>query len=129
MNLTPSQAPVKLNLRLQAGFTLIEVFIAMMVLLVALLGMAGMAGTVIQTNLLSRQVTTATSLAEEKIEEMLNTLSADGNDIISVGGNDFTREWVVENNTPLNGLTRVTVTVDFSWRGIEREVELQTIVR
>ncbi len=101
----------------------------MLVLLVALLGMAGMAGNVIQANVFSRQMSTATSLAEDKIEEMLNTLSASGNDIITVGNHDFTREWVVELNTPLNGLTQVTVTVTFLWREIEREVELQTIMR
>ncbi len=101
----------------------------MLVLLVALLGMAGVAGNVIQANVFSRQMTTATSLAEDKIEEMLNTLSASGNDTITVGNHAFTRTWVVEPNTPLNGLTRVTVTVTFLWREIDREVELQTIVR
>ncbi len=111
------------------GFTLIEVFIAMLVLMIALLGMAGMAGNVIQANIFSRQMTTATSLAEDKMEELMNTLSAGGNDTITVSNHDFTRTWVVAQDTPLPNLVQVTVRVTFLWRENERNVELQTIMR
>ncbi len=118
------------------GFTLIEVFIAMLVLMIALLGMAGMAGTVIQANVFSRNMTAATSLAEEKIEELINTPPLNPNQLldesdpdnpVEVGNYEFTREWRVWPR--VDGVRRVRVTVTFSWRDTDRNVVLETYIR
>jgi len=52
-----------------AGFTLLEVMIAMLILLVGLLGVAGLVTTIGKTGDLSRDITVATTLAGSAMEE------------------------------------------------------------
>lgn len=52
------------------GFTLIELLIAMLILSVGLLAVAGLQVTAIQGNASAKWVTAATTLAEEKMEEL-----------------------------------------------------------
>jgi prepilin-type N-terminal cleavage/methylation domain-containing protein len=54
------------------GFTLIEIVIATFLFSVALLGIASLTVTVIKGNFLSKQVSTATALAQQKLEENIN---------------------------------------------------------
>lgn len=56
----------------QSGFTLLEVMMALLILSVALLGLASLSSTVIQNNSYSNNYTTATLLAQDKLEELLN---------------------------------------------------------
>jgi len=54
----------------QAGLTLIEVLIAVLVLAIGLLGIAGLQSSVLANNLISYQYTQAATLAEGMIERM-----------------------------------------------------------
>jgi len=54
----------------QNGFTLLEVLMATVILSVGLLALASMTVTVIRGNARANQVTIATTLAQEKIEEL-----------------------------------------------------------
>jgi prepilin-type N-terminal cleavage/methylation domain-containing protein len=56
----------------KAGFTLLEVLIALAVFSVGMLGLLGMVATSIQANTLSQQTSVATNLAQDKLEEMKN---------------------------------------------------------
>ncbi len=60
------------NLRLNSGFTLIEIMIAIVILSVALLSMASTTVTVIKGNQVSDRVTEAVTLAQDTIEELRN---------------------------------------------------------
>ena len=60
------------KIHLQSGFTLLEVMMALLILSVALLGLASLSSTVIQNNSYSNNYTTATLLAQDKLEELLN---------------------------------------------------------
>ena len=53
-----------------AGFTLIEAVIAMMVTVVGLVSIAGMFSLAMKTNVSSRNFTTATTLAQDKLEQL-----------------------------------------------------------
>jgi len=53
-----------------AGFTLIEAVIAMMVTVVGLVSIAGMFSLAMKTNASSRNFTTATKLAQDKLEQL-----------------------------------------------------------
>ena len=53
-----------------AGFTLIEAVIAMMVTVVGLVSIAGMFSLAMKTNASSRNFTTATTLAQDKLEQL-----------------------------------------------------------
>jgi type IV pilus assembly protein PilV len=55
----------------QGGFTLIEVLIAMAILSFGLLSVAGMQSVAIHVNSSANKLTRATTLAQDKIEELL----------------------------------------------------------
>ena len=52
------------------GFTLLEILVAMVVLSIGLLGMAGLTAGIMRGNSLSNRMTTAVTLAQEKMEEI-----------------------------------------------------------
>ncbi len=55
--------------RSSAGFTIIEVMIAMLLLSIMMVGMAAMQVTVLRTSASSRQTTMATQIAQSRLEE------------------------------------------------------------
>jgi len=59
------------------GFTLLEVMIALVILSLGLLGTLGMIATSIRGNAFSQQISIATNLASDKIEEMKNETYAE----------------------------------------------------
>ncbi len=118
----------------EKGFTLIEVMIAIFLLAVALLGLAAVTMTVIKGNTLSQTVTTATTLARDKMEELkgmnydaLPTLTAtdyataEGTLQTSAAGSYYTREW----SSP--GTDTKTIQVRVTWQEQNRSVEFKTI--
>ena len=56
----------------QTGFTLLEVLVAGAILTIGLLGIAAMMTSAMRANSNSRRMTTATNLAQQRIEEMKN---------------------------------------------------------
>ncbi|MEI8173706.1 MAG: prepilin-type N-terminal cleavage/methylation domain-containing protein [Deltaproteobacteria bacterium] len=117
----------------QKGFTLIEVMIAIFLLAVALLGLASVTTSVIKGNSSSQTLTTATTLAKDKMEELKATsftalsttgspdyASADGTVQASASGSYYTRTWGVAGTDPK------TITVIVTW-SFGRTVELKTI--
>ena len=111
----------------KAGFTLVEVLVAMSLLSIALLGFASVGVNAIHNDSLSRKSNVASALAQAKLEQLRslpysNTewtsgshtesgLDEDGNT-----GGEYTRTWVVTvDYDGHSGLRRVSVTV--SWLG------------
>jgi len=68
-NNIPETENGKSVIRRDTGFTLIEVVVALLVLTIGLLGMAALAISVMQGNKSSNQISTATALAQDKMEE------------------------------------------------------------
>jgi len=122
------------------GFTLIEIMIAIFLLAVALLGLAAVTTSVIKGNSFSQTLTTATTLAKDKMEELKATsytalptggttvtdyASADGTVQTSSTGSYYKREWNGNvTGTAPNTINAITVTVTWSFG---RTVELKTI--
>ncbi|MBW2674403.1 MAG: prepilin-type N-terminal cleavage/methylation domain-containing protein [Deltaproteobacteria bacterium] len=111
-----------------SGFTLVEVMIAIFILVVGLLGVAGVATTVINGNTFSKEITTATTLAQDKMEELKGTAYAS----ITTGSDTqesiYTRTWTVTSNSPVTGMKTIEVAVAFSWKGSAHNVTLKTMV-
>lgn len=114
------------NLKKETGFTLIEVLIAMFLLVTALLGTAAVTTTVINGNAFSNRMTLATTLAQDKMEELLGmgygSMSSGSDTQQSV----YDRTWTVTPNSPAAGMTTIEVDVDFPWKGI-RTVSIATL--
>jgi len=122
------------------GFTLVEIMIAMLLLVIALVGLASVTVSVIKGNDLSRMVTTATTLAKDKMEELKNlSTTGAGYDALPAIGSEtketiYTRDWTVgavgatapDNDT--TKMKKITVTVTWTWNGQSHNATLNAIV-
>jgi type IV pilus assembly protein PilV len=119
------------------GFTLLEVLVAIALLAVGLLGMATLVGSIINYNQLAQHVTTATTLAQDRIEELKNTgydniaegSSTEANiDALGDAGGVYNRSTEVDEDTVFQNTKTVEVTVSWDWKGNTHNVVLNTII-
>lgn len=139
----------------QEGFTLIEVTIALVILVVGLLSIASMQVSAMKGNNLSDNITTALTLAEDKMEELLgmdyyNPELEDkfigNNDDLSrtesgwtdnqelnidetgkVNAGNFRRVWNIADNQPFENSKTISVIV--SWHNDDHQVTLTSVKR
>ncbi|MEW6188014.1 MAG: prepilin-type N-terminal cleavage/methylation domain-containing protein [Thermodesulfobacteriota bacterium] len=109
----------------KAGFTLVEILVAITLILFGLLGAAQLQVMTIFTNSTSSQRTTAITLAQDRLEELRTRPFAQiGTPPFSDTSGLYTRTWTIQNNTPAAGMAQVTVTV--TWKG--KQVQAQSII-
>ncbi|MBW2040083.1 MAG: type IV pilus modification protein PilV [Deltaproteobacteria bacterium] len=115
------------------GFTLLEVLITLIILSVGLLGLASMQIMAVKGNSFGQQMTVASTLAQNKLEELRKAnfdSIANGNDTYSdqINGVSYTRQWTVQDDTP--EVDAKTVVIAVSWEGTQanRSVILSTII-
>ncbi len=117
------------------GFTLLEVLVAMVILSVGLLGMASLSIGIIKGNAASKEISSATTCAREKMEDMarigysntpaVNTTLTDSyNSITQYPG--CKRVTVTTVDTPTTDMKTITVTV--YWDNDSRQVQLKTFL-
>ena len=109
------------------GFTLIEVLVAVVILSTGLSGMAALTGFMMNHNQQAGNVMTATTLAQDKMEELKNTCYpsvASSSDKDSI----FTRTWNVTSDSPATNMKTIAVTVSWNWKSKARNVILKTII-
>jgi type IV pilus modification protein PilV len=108
----------------ERGFTLLEILIAVSIFAIGVLAVASMQVSAIRGNRLGSEVTQATILAQDKLEELKNSV-----DIASVPDSSdqqgiFTRSWQI---TPATGDSRLaTVTVTWTVGGASHNMVLRT---
>lgn len=93
-----------------AGFTLMEVMVALVVLLFGVITMASLSAVVVQSNRGSTNRTRADEALYQKVEQfqsMPYQAVASGSDAVTIGGVRFSRAWVVEPNTPAPNVMRI----------------------
>ena len=124
------------------GFTLVEVLIAMFLLAVAIFAIISTTPLLIKENALDKIVTTATTLAKDKMEFLKNrsyvgysglttgTDYATANSVTqaSATGSFYTRTWTITTDSPAANMKTIAVTVTWSWMGETKNVSLNTIV-
>jgi type IV pilus assembly protein PilV len=106
------------------GFTLIEVLIAISIFAFGLLSVAAMQISAIQVNSTAGQITTRSTWAQDKLEELMalpytDPLLVDNNSAVEVMTNHtdtspptgYTITWSVDNNNPVSSTKLITVTV------------------
>jgi type IV pilus assembly protein PilV len=127
------------NLKEQDGFTLLELLVALMILSVGLLGTAALTTGIIRGNFFSKNITSATAVAQTTIEgaqrvgyTAVNAYMTDSSKVpptVSMGGVSFSQSASVTNNSPASNMKTVSITV--SWNeanNAARSVTLQTIL-
>jgi type IV pilus assembly protein PilV len=110
-----------------AGFTLIEILVALTLFTVAVLGLAVGTVTITRTNHNSHLNAAAINIAQAKLEElraMKNTFfttlscvdySTSGcSDIQAASGKTFTRSWKITANSPAAGMNKIDVKIDWT---------------
>jgi len=116
----------KMRKETQSGFTLIEAVISLSILFVALLGMSSMVFSVIRATSQSQEMTTATTLLQDKMENLkrvsVSSLTS-GSDSASLGNITYLRQWAVSS---AGNLKTITVTVNWTSRG-PRGVRVTTL--
>ena len=120
------------------GFTLLEVLVAIVILTAGLLGMASLTGTIIHGNKLSNDLTTATTLAQDKMEDIRRlgyssmpatdtTTTENYNSITGYAAHKrvtVTDVYTSGTTWPQSGMKAITVTV--YWDSDRHSVELKT---
>lgn len=119
------------------GFTLIESLVALSIFAFSLVVLAYLMNSTMQTDLEARRITAATTLAQQKLEQLRNlsysaVSSASPETLNEAGGTTgstlYTRSWTVTNDSPMNGMKTVQVTTAWTDRSGSHQVRLQTIL-
>lgn len=141
------------QMKRQMGFTLIEVFFAIFIIVFVLFALNKMTILVMRSNSLNDHTSSAIDLAQDKMEELKSALpisailldlqTANNNDLASTSNFDFqeshidglgrpggiyTRTWNVADNSPKAGMKSVAVIVTWMDAMGDHRVLLRTIL-
>lgn len=131
MDRPPRSAPGRTGLR-PDGFTLIEMMVAIILIGVGLMGLAALSSTVTRANVQSSALTSASALAQEKIEGFRSMPYAsigagDSTDVRTLDGIGYSRRWSVQTDQPAADLKTISVAVSWTSRGKTHTTTLSTI--
>jgi prepilin-type N-terminal cleavage/methylation domain-containing protein len=123
----------------QCGFTLIELLIAMVILSIGMLGTASLTTGIIRGNFFSKNITSATAIAQTQLEAVQREGYVNATETkfpssaetvsIGVGGMNFSRTTTIDPDTPAANMKRITVAVTWNEaNNAARSVNLQTIL-
>jgi len=127
-------------LRGQDGFTLNEILISIALIAIGILGFSLNTVGVIQGNQISGNVTIATNLAQDKMEQLKAQSSLSNEDRCSSNSGDqkinatggsggiFDRCWIISDSSLGSGLKEITVRVSWTDYLVSRSVTLVTLV-
>ena len=110
-----------------AGFSLIEVLIALSIFTIGILGVATLVISSINENGLARRVTEATALAEDRLESMLALPYEDIDTGQSTEG-AYTVSWNVAEDIIVAQTKSITVIVTWQYHGNDRNVTIQHLL-
>ena len=114
-----------------AGFTLVESMLTLAIISVSLLALAGLQITALRGNALSRRITTAASIAEQRIEQLKNTsyanIQAEAATQVTASNLQFTRQVTVTNG-PLPNTKSVSILVSWQDQSQTHMLPIATII-
>jgi type IV pilus assembly protein PilV len=122
----------KSSIRIEEGFTLIEIMITLVLLSIGLVALAGLQVSAIKGNAFSKRMTAAVSIANQKLEQIKDTsyanILSESSTQITQSNIRFTRQVTVTNNSPMANTKTVNVTVTWSDGSTSHSVPITTII-
>jgi type IV pilus assembly protein PilV len=122
----------KSSISIEEGFTLVEIMIALLVLSVGLVALAALQTSAIRGNAFSKRMTTAVSIANEKMEQLKNSsyanILSESLTQIKQSNTNYSRQVTVINNSPLPNTKTVNVTITWSEGSKSYSVPFTTII-
>ena len=114
-----------------AGFTLVESMLTLAIMSMGLLALAGLQITALRGNALSRRMTTAVSIAEQRLEQLKNTsytnIQAEAVTQVTASNLHFTRQVTVTTG-PLPNTKSVSVLVSWQDQATTHTLPIATII-
>jgi type IV pilus modification protein PilV len=121
----------------ERGFTLLEVLVTIVILTIGLLGTAGLTTGVIRGNAYSKNITSATAIAQAQLDaaksygytNVTTTNFPSSATTVNMSGNSFTRTTTITNDSPASNMK--TIAVQVAWNesgGTSRTITLSTIM-
>lgn len=115
----------------EKGFTLIEVFVAMVILAFGVLAFIALQSSSIQARAHSQHLTNAVELTSSLLDELIvtdpNSL-AEGSDMIALEGVNYNRSWTITSNNPASSLNRIRVITRWTEKDKNQSIELSAVV-
>ena len=117
-------------LKTSAGFTLIEILVALVIFSISILAFAGLTVTATRTGSYGGRMTEAVTFAQDKLEELKanswGNIVSGGDQKKGVTGINYTRNWkVLEKDT--RNLKTVSITIDWKDRA-DHSISLLTVM-
>src|SRR5215510_14128958 len=113
----------------EKGFTLSEALVAIVVLSLGLLGLERMHIAAIQVNTIASRLTQATTLAQDRAEQLMALPYDDAMLVDTTDPNPpkgYTISWKVETDSPSKGIKTINIDVTWKNRAGELKSELKT---
>ena len=125
----------KVNTTGEGGFTLLEVIVAISILTFGLLAVASMQMTAIRGNYNASNITEATTVAQDRLEDLMGLLYSDpllapGNglsDPAPPSPSGYTITYDVLDNNPMMNTRLITVTVQWQDKGVQKQSVLTCV--
>jgi hypothetical protein len=117
------------RIRCERGFTLLDIMQASALSTMALVGISALLLATVHANVRGRDITTAATLGQAKIEELRNAPFAtlvDGSDTVTDAETPYTRTWTLTAGPTADTLA-LQVLVEWAGQG-RNGVDLQTII-
>lgn len=117
--------------RSEAGFSLVEIIVGIVLMSIGILAMAALAVAVAEANRDATNRTRADQLLHEKVEGFRSTSYSaivDGEDTVDMGGVEIVRSWTVTVDEPMNDIKRIDLEGSWLEKGVKTTTSTATYI-
>ncbi len=117
--------------RSEAGFSLVEIIVGIVLMSIGILAMAALAVAVAEANRDATNRTRADQLLHEKVEGFRSidySAIVDGGDTVEMGGTEIVRSWTVTADEPMDDIKRIDLEGSWTEKGVKETTSTATYI-